>query len=429
MARSFILPLALALALAASCKKTSGDAKPEGANASADGSAAPADEANPTTNAPVRLVGDVERGRSLVAKYECSRCHDGTGLASAPFEKDCFQCHREIDTDHFQDHFKAPKDKLEKWKKTVVAYLNVPSFESAGARYNPQFIQAFLLSPHKIRPNMVSSMPRLKLEPQQAADIAAYITRGAASASEQPLGDATLGRSVLESKACGTCHVFTGVPDLPMKPDHEHADHKGKDAIELAPDLRYTRQRMTAAAVVRWLRDPQAMKPGTLMPNLKLSEDEIKNAAAYILTTPLAAFVPKPIPKRLPLLDRKVTFDEVDQRVLGITCRHCHTDPDIARGDGGPGMTGGFGFIPRKLNLSSYEGVATGMLDEKGERVSVFSKNKNGVPRLLAALLARQKEEAGQIDAEARGMPLGLPALSAEDVQLVESWIAQGRPK
>jgi cytochrome c2 len=429
MSRRLALPLALVLALGASCKKTSGDARPESSRPRDTGAASSNGEANPTTPAPARLAGDVERGRSLVAKYECSRCHDGTGLASAPFVKHCFECHRAIDQDKFEEHFKVPKDKIDEWKKTVAIYLNVPSFEKAGARYEPGFIQAFLQKPHKIRPNMVSSMPRLNLDAQQAADIAAYLTREAPPPGDSTLGDATAGRSVLEGKACGTCHTFSGVADLPQKPDHEHADHKGKDAIELAPDLRYTRERMTAASVMRWLRDPTAMKPDTLMPNLKLSDQEVKDAAAYILTTPLAPPVKKAIPKRLPPLDRKVTFEEVDQRVLHKTCRHCHTDPDIARGDGGPGMTGGFGFIPRKLNLSSYEGVATGLLDEKGERVSVFSLNKNGVPRLLAALLARQKEEAGEIDPEARGMPLGLPALSAEDVQIVESWIAQGRPK
>jgi hypothetical protein len=28
-----------------------------------------------------------------------------------------------------------------------------------------------------------------------------------------------------------------------------------------------------------------------------------------------------------------------------------------------------------------------------------------------------------------RGMPLGLPPLSSEDIQLVETWIAQGHPR
>ena len=61
--------------------------------------------------------------------------------------------------------------------------------------------------------------------------------------------------------------------------------------------------------------------------------------------------------------------------------------------------------------------------------MSVFAPTKDGTPRLVAALIARQKEEAGQIDPEVRGMPLGLPALTAEQVQIVESWIAQGRPQ
>jgi cytochrome c oxidase subunit 2 len=33
-----------------------------------------------------------------------------------------------------------------------------------------------------------------------------------------------------------------------------------------------------------WLRNPQAEKPGVLMPNLKLSEDEIRSLVAYLET-------------------------------------------------------------------------------------------------------------------------------------------------
>jgi len=421
--RSVWILIALALGLfAPSCKKASGDAKPEGKTT---GSAAPSGEATPTT----RLAGDAERGRALVQKFECTRCHDGTGLAPASFEKHCFQCHVDIHTDQFDKHFKAPKDKLEKWKKTVKVYLNAPSFEGASGRYEPEFIQAFLLKPYKVRPHMVSSMPRLAMSPQQAADIAAFLTKGKKAAEPVSGGDVEKGRVVLESKACGTCHTFSGVAELALKPIMAAADDKGKSAIELAPDLRFVRERMSEAALVRWILAPESIKSGTLMPNLKLSEAEAKDAAAYILRAPLAPIVHKPVPKRLPPLERKVTFDEIDQKVLGKTCRHCHTNPDIARGDGGPGMTGGFGFIPRKLNLSSYEGIAAGLLDEKGERMSVFAPTKDGTPRIVAALVARQKEEAGLVDPEVRGMPLGLPALSAEEVQLVESWVAQGRPQ
>jgi hypothetical protein len=111
-----------------------------------------------------------------------------------------------------------------------------------------------------------------------------------------------------------------------------------------------------------------------------------------------------------------------------VTCRHCHTNPDSAGGDGGPGNTGGFGFKPRKIDFSSYQGIQSGGVTREGERVSLFAPTKDGLPRLVAALIARQREDVGQVTEGVRGMPLGLPALTAEQIQLVESWVAQGRP-
>jgi cytochrome c2 len=428
MTRLAWLPLLAVLVLGASCKRTRADATPEG-SPSASGASSSAGQVvapNPYAN----LVGDPERGRRLVEKYECTRCHEGTGLAPAVYEKHCIQCHVDIWTDKFTEKYKAPADKLAQWKKTVGIYLNAPNLEKAGDRYTKEGIIAFLMRPKKLRRNMVSSMPRLPLTEQEAADIAAFLTQGAAEPAADPGGDVEKGRAVLESKACGTCHVFSGVPKLALEPNLAAAQTQdAKDAIELAPDLRYSRERWVASRMVAWLLDPAAVKPSTKMPNFKLTPEEAKDAAAYILRTSLSPDPFKPMPKRLPVLERKVDFDEVDAKVLHRTCRHCHTNPEIARGDGGPGMTGGFGFIPRKLDLSSYEGVAKGLLDAQGQRISVFAPMKDGTPRLVAALVARQKEEAGQIDPEIRGMPLGLPALSAEEVQLVESWIAQGRPQ
>lgn len=91
--------------------------------------------------------------------------------------------------------------------------------------------------------------------------------------------------------------------------------------------------------------------------------------------------------------------------------------------------------LERGLNLSDYNGIAAGYLDDKNERASVFAKDAEGVPRIVRALLARHDEEAGAEPSATgeggavRGMPLGYEPLSAEDIQLVESWVAQGRPR
>jgi len=150
-----------------------------------------------------------------------------------------------------------------------------------------------------------------------------------------------------------------------------------------------------------------------------------------LVQTPLAAPPPRAPFVRLPLLARRVAWDEVNDKVFRRTCWHCHSQPDYALGDGGPGNTGGFGFPPRGLDLSTATGASSGALDEAGKRRSIFAPlpGPEATPRLLGALLARHTEERGGVDPAIRGMPLGLPALSAEQLQLVESWIAQGRPR
>jgi cytochrome c2 len=277
---------------------------------------------------------------------------------------------------------------------------------------------------------MVSTMPRLGLSASDAADIAAYVLRDAGNAGAAgPPGNAAQGRQLFEQKQCGTCHTFTGAGEVGAKPDPNVGSDRDRRAVRLAPDLRHARERLLPAQVVAWLVDPAAVKPGTLMPSSALTPMDARDLAAFILTTSLAPVPPKPIPARLPVLDRKVGFEEVMERVLGKTCRHCHSDPDVSLGDGGPGNTGGFGFAPRRLNVASYSGVAAGLLDKAGERMSVFAKLSDGTPRLVAAMMARYAEEAGKPNPEVRGMPLGLPPIPIEDVQLVESWIAQGRPR
>jgi hypothetical protein len=141
-----------------------------------------------------------------------------------------------------------------------------------------------------------------------------------------------------------------------------------------------------------------------------------------------------PAPTRLPVLERRVAFEEVKARVFRKTCWHCHSEPDLALGDGGPGNTGGFGFKGRGLSFVDYTTISSGSVGDDGNRRSIFKPIavegfSEPVPRLLAHLLARQIEEAGGEVPGIRGMPLGLPALSPEDIQLVESWIAQGRPE
>ena len=150
-------------------------------------------------------------------------------------------------------------------------------------------------------------------------------------------------------------------------------------------------------------------------------------------------------------------FAEVSEAVLKKTCIHCHADDSRNLGVGGPGSSGGFGYAGTGLVLTSYARVLAGsqraptrepdrerLLDDtfgvfappappRGEHKSVFrpvgSGPLQGVPLLVAQLRARQLEEAGEVVPGVVGMPLGLPAVTPGELQLVESWVAQGRPQ
>jgi hypothetical protein len=175
--------------------------------------------------------------------------------------------------------------------------------------------------------------------------------------------------------------------------------------------------------------NPERVQPGTLMPTFNLTKTQASSLAAYIWYSDIRPARVAPIPARLPVLKRSVGWDEVFESVFKTVCWHCHSSSDLARGDGGVGNTGGFGYAAKGLDLSSYESTRSGSFGPDGKRRSVFVKDETGTALLVRHMLARRLEVRGEIDAEHLGMPLGFPPMSAEQIQLVESWIAQGRPR
>jgi mono/diheme cytochrome c family protein len=347
------------------------------------------------------------RTEPLVDAFECARCHEVPGHV-VPDEKSCTACHRSIRAGTFE----TDAAHLERWRKDVRHLLDVPSLSALNGRVRRTWVERFLLAPVDVRPGLEETMPRLALSPDDARRIAVALVPD--EPDERPLerrGDAARGR-VLVDERCAPCHA---------------ADPR-------APRLSLAAARMTERSLDAWLRDPPSSWAGSSMPRVPLTDDERADVVAFLVVMPHEE--PRALPERLPLLDRRVRFDEVDARVFRRSCWHCHSDPDLAGGDGGPGNTGGFGYRGAGLSLASAADVRAGSVGADGVRHSVLVPMTDGPwrgsPRLVAHLLARQAEaraEEGGVpprpDAPL-GMPLGLPPLSPEDLRLVETWIAQG---
>ncbi len=382
------------------------------------------------SNAALTSAAAAAHGKELVLAYECNRCHEASGHPDAVQGKHCVHCHKDI----MEDRFSASAASIARWKPRVKELADAPSLEATGKRFKRAWVEDYLLRPTDLRPHLQQLMPSLAISAADARDIATYLVpeadaHEAAGVPEIAGADLGKGRQLLETKGCGSCHVMTGVVALPSSNPPAMDGKAFERAFKLAPDLANARVRMPPSRLVAWLKDPAAVKPDSAMPKIALSDSEVRDIAGYLLTAELSSRPHKARAVRLPVLTRKVTFKEVDEKVFHRTCWHCHSEPDYAIGDGGPGNSGGFGFKPRGLNLSAYEGIAAGFVDDKNERQSVFAKDGEGVPRLVRAMLARHDEVDGAPTGEVRGMPLGYEPLPVEEIQLVDTWIAQGRPR
>ena len=303
------LVAALLVAAAPGCRE---DAPPAPAAAPAASAAVVAPSATPAALAQKAEgpPGDPERGRALVVRFECNRCHDGTGLDAAPQQKHCVHCHQDI----LGGKFSAPAATLARWKDHLGYLREVPSLGSMGKRYKRDWIAHFLVEPYDLRPRLPATMPRLPITEAEARDVAAYLTRDVTSAPA-PVSlegaNAAHGRELVDQKGCGTCHQFTGVAPLEGASTLAAGEKETRSAVALAPDLRYARDFMGAAELVAWIQDPLSIKKDTLMAQVPMTPEEARDIAAYVLTTELAPAVPKPIPARLPVLTRRVSYDEV----------------------------------------------------------------------------------------------------------------------
>lgn len=90
-------------------------------------------------------------------------------------------------------------------------------------------------------------------------------------------GNAAHGKDAIRSYGCGACHMIPGVRDA--------------EGLVGPPLLAWSRRTFIAGEapntpdqLVRWIRMPQAIEPGTAMPNLDVREQDARDIAAYLYT-------------------------------------------------------------------------------------------------------------------------------------------------
>ncbi len=95
------------------------------------------------------------------------------------------------------------------------------------------------------------------------------------AAVSQASGDVEAGKRTFVEAGCAACHVAPGVPEARGTLGPNLAGFAGRRQIAgVVPN--------SAENLARWLANPQAVKPGTAMPSLNLSQQQVAELAAYL---------------------------------------------------------------------------------------------------------------------------------------------------
>jgi mono/diheme cytochrome c family protein len=217
-----------------------------------------------------------------MTEASCAKCHreevmvpNGSNitLAYATFERaGCYACHK---TRGFEGLRKPG-----------------PNLTRVKSKLTPEWVKNWIREPRAVKPatwmpqvwyNSNSNSPQDA--PRNEAEINAAVTYLFANSEEYtpdvasaPQGNVAAGKAVVESVGCLGCHVV---------------DEKDRSAAgprrTFGQPLQAVGSKTTHAWLYNWVRNPKHYSPETYMPNLRLSDQEAADVAAYLFSLKGAA--------------------------------------------------------------------------------------------------------------------------------------------
>lgn len=153
-----------------------------------------------------------------------------------------------------------------------------PDLTWEGSSVQREWLVQFLKNPGTLRPALIRRMPRFNLTDGEANELADYIMivyqNPAIDRDSMPLsgyaqGEIELGKQLFYGKyACQGCHI------VDIRADKGY----------IGPTLTHVGSRLTAAWIYQWMRDPQALRPGTIEPNRAMSDEDARALTAFLMS-------------------------------------------------------------------------------------------------------------------------------------------------
>ena len=210
----------------------------------------------------------------------CYKCHSSNmplkeaetlSLGLSVFEKaGCYACHQ---VDRWNDSPKPGPSLYHLASKTNKDWTYKWILEPRSFRHNTWM-------PHFFKKGNNSTPEDLKRSEQEVLAITEYLFSTATpykTADVDYTGHQEKGRALVNSLGCMGCH------QIQPEPDPEYDPSVDAIRIEQGPNLIGLGSKVNRQWLLGWLKNPYSYHPDTKMPNLRLSDQETADIAAYLL--------------------------------------------------------------------------------------------------------------------------------------------------
>jgi len=277
------------------------------------------DAPNPYKTHPKR---DLLLGKHPPEKFGCTPCHQGQGpavnsphqahgevhhwdqplLRGTKVQASCIKCHANVQHLPSGDIIASGQRLFEELGcpncHLVDGYEDLPRvgpyLRLAAAKLDPAWLVRWVSNPHVFRPQ--TRMPNFLFKEEEAMAIAAYLLDSTHADSEKWLATRPMpaaidptnaalvaaGKELVDGVGCRGCHGFADGESPAVL-------GAGKD---IAPNLARIAEKTDARWLYHWLKNPRDYSPVSRMPSLRLTDDEARAVASYLLT--LGAKQPAP---------------------------------------------------------------------------------------------------------------------------------------
>jgi nitric oxide reductase subunit C len=151
-----------------------------------------------------------------------------------------------------------------------------PDLTWEGSAVQRKWLEEFFRNPNTLRPALIRRMPKFNLTSEEIATLTDYIMtvyqtpsfdRESMPISGYSATQVEQGRQLFYSKyACQSCHIVDPKVD------------KGY----IGPTLSGVGLRLNPARIYHWMKNPQALRPGTAEPNRSMSDEDARALTAFL---------------------------------------------------------------------------------------------------------------------------------------------------